>query len=69
MKFANASNLDRNSGVAKWRDLLFSPSERTTAKENGTPPRFSPVCNHSYLSLSWICSGKGPTCLHHVVNF
>jgi hypothetical protein len=23
MKFANATNLDRKSGVAKWRDLLF----------------------------------------------
>src|SRR6202000_1775337 len=23
MKFANATNLDRKSGVAQWRDLLF----------------------------------------------
>ena len=23
MKFANAANLDRKSGVAQWRDLLF----------------------------------------------
>jgi len=23
MKFANANNLDRKSGVAQWRDLLF----------------------------------------------
>jgi hypothetical protein len=24
MKFANATNLDRKSGVAQWRDLRFS---------------------------------------------
>jgi hypothetical protein len=24
MKFANATNLDRISGVAEWRDQLFS---------------------------------------------
>jgi len=23
MKFANATDLDRKSGVAEWRDLLF----------------------------------------------
>jgi hypothetical protein len=23
MKFANATNLNRKSGVAQWRDLLF----------------------------------------------
>ena len=23
MKFANATHLDRKSGVAQWRDLLF----------------------------------------------
>jgi hypothetical protein len=30
MKFANATNLDRKSGEAKWRDLLllFCPSDR-----------------------------------------
>jgi hypothetical protein len=26
MKFANATNLDRKSGVAQWRDLRFSPN-------------------------------------------
>jgi hypothetical protein len=25
MKFANATNLDRKSGVAEWSDLLFHP--------------------------------------------
>jgi hypothetical protein len=32
MQFANASNLDRKSGVAEWKDLLFlslGPTNKT----------------------------------------
>ncbi len=34
MKFASATNLDRNSGVAKWRDLLcaFPPNQGPTSE-------------------------------------
>jgi hypothetical protein len=28
MKFANATNLNRKSGVAKWRDLRFALMEK-----------------------------------------
>jgi hypothetical protein len=49
MKFANATNLNRKSGAAKWRDLLFAYSA-TTLNRSPTlpfvipsePPEFLP---------------------------
>ena len=32
MKFANATNLNRKSGVAQWRDLRFSSSSHADTK-------------------------------------
>ena len=32
MKFANATNLDRKSGVAQWRDLLLRRDRETTGE-------------------------------------
>ena len=37
MKFANATNLDRKSGVAEWRDLLCAFPERNCHGSHLTP--------------------------------
>jgi hypothetical protein len=39
MKFANATNLNRKSGGAQWRDLRFAQSE--TNAGGSTPPTLS----------------------------
>jgi hypothetical protein len=42
MKFANATNLNRKSGVAKWRDLLFitTPSNAIPEQPGEVPVSF-----------------------------
>ena len=44
MKFANATKLDRKSGVAQWRDLLFlfCPSDLTALTKSHDPPLVIP---------------------------
>jgi hypothetical protein len=49
MKFANATKLDRKSGVAKWRDLRFQSLARPlhslrTSNSAHQPDSFQDVC-------------------------
>jgi hypothetical protein len=50
MKFANATNLNRKSGVAQWRDLrfLFRFSRRL----------FSPTYSQSFMAKSNVVGGN-----------
>jgi hypothetical protein len=46
MKFADASNINRKSGAAQWRDLLFAYSA-TALDRSATLPVVIPSAVHS----------------------
>jgi hypothetical protein len=50
MKFANATKLDRKSGVAQWRDLLFLCLSDLTAPDKNPDPR---ICHPDRSVAQW----------------
>jgi hypothetical protein len=73
MKFANATNLDRKSGVAWWRDLRFALMEKRNPKticprgirlnpkvEPQVPPlRYAPVGMTDFRAVAYLGIGGG----------
>jgi len=58
MKFANATNLNRKSGVAQWRDLLFHfRAQRMCRWQIASRFRFSINANNRSLHCATLRSG------------
>jgi hypothetical protein len=61
MKFADATNLDRKSGIAQWRDLLCAPApaQRSPFRQFSHKIVIPTEANPDFLSRS---AGHGRVC-------